>query len=82
MAFEQINEPIEVISLFKEGSLVPVKFLWQGKQYVVSKVNLAYHHFEGRIKIYFFTVSDNANYFKLQFNSDSLNWTLLESYVD
>ncbi len=79
---EQINDPIEVISSFKEGKIRPLKFLWKGREFLVSKINLTYHHFEGRVKIYYFAVSDSANYFKIQFNSDSLNWTLLETYVD
>jgi hypothetical protein len=80
--FQEINESIQVITSFADGKIKPLKFLWQGREFLVSKVNLTYHHFEGRVKIYYFAVSDSANYFKLRFNSDNLNWTLLESYVD
>ena len=80
--YQQINEPIQVISKFTEGKILPLKFLWQGREFFVQKINLTYHHFECRAKIYYFAVSDSANYFKLQFDSNSLNWTLLESYVD
>jgi hypothetical protein len=80
--YQEINDPIEVAGIFKTGKLIPLKFLWKGREYAVKQINLTYHHFEGKVKIYFFTVSDNANYFKLQFNSDTLGWTLLESYVD
>lgn len=79
---EEINEPIEVITIFKENKLIPFKFLWHGREILVKKVNLTYSRFEGRVKFYFFAVSDNANYFKLQFNTDNLSWTLLESYAD
>jgi len=79
---EQINEPIEVVSYFKQGRLIPVKFFWQGKPYFVQKVNLDYSHWEGRSKVYYFAVSDNVNYFKLQFDTDTLKWILLESYTE
>ena len=79
---EQINEPIEVIVKFARDQVVPVKFLWQTKEYLVKKVNLVYSRSEGKTKFYFFAVSDNANYFKLQLNSDTLSWTLLETYVE
>lgn len=79
---EQINETVDVVTLFKQNKTVPWKFLWQGKEFVISKVNLTYSTWEGRSKIYYFAVSDNCNYFKLRFNTDSLCWTLLESYVD
>ena len=80
--FSQINEPIEVISKFKTGLMEPVKFLWGGREYLVKKINLSWSHFEGRSKIYYFAVSDGANYFKLRFNSENLSWTLLESYTE
>ena len=80
--FEQVNEPIEVISKFAENKLIPVKFLWQGREFIVQKVNLTYSTWEGRSKIYYFAVSDSMNYFKLRFDSEKLSWTLLESYTD
>jgi hypothetical protein len=80
--FNEINESIEVIAKFTKDQAVPVKFLWQGKEYLVKKLNLVHTRYEGRTKYYFFAVSDNTNYFKLQFNSENLNWTLLESYAE
>jgi len=80
--YQTINEPIQVVSNFKDGKILSLKFLWKDREYLFNKINLTYHHFEGRVKFYYFTVSDSANYFKLQFDADSLNWTLLESYVD
>lgn len=92
--FNQINEPIEVVTIFRGNKLIPFKFLWparpasgsvagrQGREILVKKVNLSWSCFEGRVKFYFFAVSDDSNYFKLQFNSDNLSWTLLEVYSE
>lgn len=80
--FQEINESIEVAALFRSRKIIPLKFLWQGKEYVIKKINLTYSSWIGRSKIYYFAVSDSANYFKLQFNSEELSWTLLESYTD
>lgn len=82
MAYEQVNEPIQVAAIFKNSELKPLKFLWHGREYLISKINLAYSSFEGREKLYFFAVSDGNNYFKMQFNSGNLIWTLLETYVE
>lgn len=79
---EQINQPVEVVTIFKETGALPWKFLWQGKEYLVKKINLTYSSWEGRHKMHYFAVSDNSNYFKLKFNTDNLRWTLLESYVE
>lgn len=80
--FSEINEPIEVMTLFRDGKALPLKFFWHGREITIKTINLTWSHWEGRAKIYYFAVSDSANYFKLRFNSNSLNWTLLESYVD
>ncbi|HTL39202.1 MAG TPA: hypothetical protein VL306_00080 [Methylomirabilota bacterium] len=79
---ESINEPIEVMALFKLKHTMPNRFWWQGKEIVIQKINLAYSKREGRNKFYFFAVTDGANYFKLQLNAESLTWTLLETYVE
>ncbi len=79
---EQINEPIDVIAKFTGNKTIPIKFLWKGREILIQKINLTWSNFEGRAKFYFFAVSDNTNYFKLQFNCDNLTWTLLESYAD
>lgn len=80
--YEPINQPVQVAALFWDGHAKPLKFLWNGREYPVKSVNLAYARHEGRSKLYYFTVSDESNYFKLQFNSDDLTWTLLETYVE
>jgi hypothetical protein len=79
---EEVNEPIDVACRFIGNQLIPVRFLWHGQEIIIEKINLSWSNFEGRAKFYFFAVSDNANYFKLQFNSENLSWTLLESYAD
>lgn len=79
---EIVNEPIEVVAIFGSEKVLIWKFLWQGREFPISKVNLMYSSREGRSKLYYFAVSDNNNYFKLQFDTDNLKWTLLESYVE
>ena len=80
--FEQINDPIEVIASIGEGKITPRKFLWRGREFLVTAVNLSWSVWEGRSKLYYFAVSSDANYFKLEFNSNKLVWVLLESQTD
>lgn len=80
--YESINQIIQVAALFKGGQAIPLKFMWNGREYPVRTVNLSYTQYEGRSKIYYFAVSDDSNYFKLRFNSNDLGWTLVETYVE
>ncbi len=79
---EQINEPIEVEVYFGPGQVRPRKFIWHGRKYEIQKVNLTYAKRDGRVKFYYFAVSDSTNYFKLEFNTETLFWKLVEIYVE
>ena len=78
----KLNDPIEVAAKFQQGHLIPWKFLWQGREIKINKVNLVHHVWEGRSKIYYFAVSDSTNYFKLRFDTDKLTWRVVEVYAD
>ena len=78
--YEIINEPVEVFVGFFKEKLRPLVFRWRNKKYAINKVNLVYISYEGKNKIYYFFVSNNVNYFKLCFNTESLNWKLMELY--
>lgn len=79
---QELDDAIQVAATFTNGRLSPVKFVWRAREYKVVQINLTYSRFEGRAKIYYFAVSDGANFFKLRFDSHSLAWSLIETYVE
>lgn len=87
---EKINEPIEVIVQFSPsassgqgGVKVLPKFLkWRGKTYRVEKVNLVHRERDGNDKIYYFSVSDNVNFFRLAFYTRDLSWRMEELFFE
>ncbi|MFH1598617.1 MAG: hypothetical protein ABIB97_06185 [Patescibacteria group bacterium] len=80
--YETINEPIKVLVSFGLNKMRPLVFEWRGKRYIVNKVNLVHCQKAGNDKLYHFSVSDEANYFKLSFNTRDFNWQLEELYYD
>jgi len=80
--WEIINQRVQVEVLFGLNQAQPQRFTWQGREITVKKVNLVYSSFVGRAKVYYFAVSDDTNYFKLQLETDKLAWTLVEVYSD
>ncbi|MBU0613547.1 hypothetical protein KKB10_06090 [Patescibacteria group bacterium] len=80
--YETINETIEVLVRFGTKTVAPTIFRWRNKVYKVKKVNLAHSGKVGEEEWYYFSVSDDANYFKLAFNSTTLKWYLDELYID
>lgn len=74
-----IYESIQVLASFKDRLINPLAFVWNNRKYVIRKVNLIHRARKGRDMLYFFSVSDDANYFKLRFDTGDMSWELEEA---
>ncbi len=77
---EKINEQIEVLVAFMLDRVIPLSFSWKNKKYSVDKVNLVNSEKVGQTKLFIYSVSSGNDYFKLCFNTNSNNWSLIEAY--
>lgn len=69
MTFEDIFEPIEVISHFKKGHMRPLRFKWNGRVYKIHQMNGHWISHRGYNKQHHFSIiSDSSDYFELQFD--------------
>jgi hypothetical protein len=82
MTHQKYNEPVDVLASFTKRSAVPHAIKWGRRRYNVEKVNLVHVANEGRSKIFYFSVSDKLNFFKLRFDAGNLEWRLLELYSE
>ena len=82
--YDHINETVEVLVDFRWPRVRPTLIRWNNRNYPIESVNFVHTAKEGDIRMYYFTVSDtgSANVFKLEFNTGSLEWKLLEIYTD
>lgn len=79
---EMIHEPIDILVSFQRGRVIPILFMWRGKKYAIQKLNLIHKKKNGNDTIYYFSVTDAANAFKLSFSVPSLHWRIEEWYSD
>jgi hypothetical protein len=79
---EKLDEPIEVVAHFKADKIMPAAFRWQGRVYHITKLNLVHKERDGRDTIYHFSVSDQANFYRLSFFTRDLGWRISEIYND
>ncbi len=79
---EKIDEPIEVLVSFKTKKIIPSLFRWRGKDYRIEKVNMIHKERDGSDKIYYFSVSDKTNFFRLAYFTRDLSWRIEELYFD
>ncbi len=78
--YETINEPVKVLVSFFKNRVRPLAFEWHGRRYPVKQVNLIHSARKGEARVYFFSVSDDTNYFRLAFDTKTLEWELQEMY--
>ncbi len=83
MIYEEIFEPVDVITLFQNGILQPLRFKWQGSVYKVAKVQSHWMVPLGRGRAHHFAVSTGSpDSYELIFNSYNLNWQLARVGLD
>ncbi len=82
MSVEAINEPVEVRVDFCARRVIPRVMNWNNKNYPIRSVNMIHSTRHGASKLFLFSVSDRTNYFKLQLDTDNLEWRLLEMYAE
>jgi hypothetical protein len=77
---EHMNERVGVITVFNhiKNTVMPARVIWRERTYNITK--LGYHHKvkSGRTTLHIFSVCNESMAFKLQFNTESLIWTLEE----
>lgn len=79
---EALDEPINILVNFNGTRVIPLFFKWRNKKYKIEKLNLVHKKRDGNDTIYYFNVSDNANYFKLSFSLKNMNWKIEELYYE
>jgi hypothetical protein len=77
---EKLDEPIAIIVKFSGGQVVPVRFVWRGQTYEVAKLNMVHHAGAGDDRVYYFSVSDSTNFFRLAFRVKDLSWRIEELF--
>lgn len=77
---ETIDESVSVdlLSNHLKGHAYPWVVHWRGARYLINKVGFHHRLHDGDILYHLFSVSDGNIFFKLQFNTKTLAWRLLE----
>jgi hypothetical protein len=77
MRYEEIGDPVDVITLFHNGNMSPLRFRWKSQVFKVSKVNGGWLSEEGLSKRKHFAVSvGTSDVYELSYSVDSQRWEL------
>ncbi|MEK7665795.1 MAG: hypothetical protein AAB337_02875 [Patescibacteria group bacterium] len=55
---------------------------WNNREYQFNKIHLVHTAREGTKRVFYFSLSDTVNAFKLKLDPELLEWRLVEVYVD
>lgn len=77
-----LNDPVEVIVSFAHNRVRPMRMRWNEREYDFKQVHLIHTAKEGTKRIFYFSLSDTVNAFKLKLDAELLEWHLVEVYVD
>jgi hypothetical protein len=81
--YQDIEETIDVIALFENGVIKPIRFRWNGRAIRIKRVTGVWQEDVGQTKIRYFAVLDNAsNFFQLAYDERNTRWALNKIWVE
>jgi hypothetical protein len=81
-AVEEIDEPIDVMTIFRDGAIRPVKFKRGGRTYTISRVTYEWITKEGSYPLYHFAVmADGDDVYEIHLNTFTMSWTLAKVHM-
>ena len=81
--YQNIEEPIEVLALFQQGKILPLKFRWKGRTYKIKRLENKWKSDAGEKNCWHFSVCDSAsNLFQLTYNEEYRTWQLSKLWIE
>jgi len=80
---EELNETIDVITVFREGRMAPVKFRWAGRTHQVARVAYRWVTRLGAYPVHHFSVATaDGQLCELALNTQNMQWSLLKVQME
>lgn len=77
MRYEDIGDKVELIALFRDGRIQPLKFRWKDRVYRIERVNGEWVSDQGQTRFYHYSVmTTGPDVYELTYNGDTRGWTL------
>ena len=80
---QEIDQPIDVMAVFQEGRMIPVRFRWNGRVIKIVRVTGRWKTSEGRFRIKRFAVIDkNSQFCQLSYRERTGEWFLDKMWME
>ncbi len=79
---QKIDQPIEVMVVFKKRRMIPVRFKWNGRVVRIAKLTGWWKSYEGEFKIRHFGVMDqDGQFYQVSYRERTTEWFLEKIWV-
>ncbi len=82
MLHEHYHDPVKVLAVFDGERVQPKAFKWGAHTYTIAKVTNVHSTFDGRERIFFFSLATETEFFRIEFHTETLTWLLVEHYQE
>ena len=80
---EELNDPIDVVTVFRDGKMAPVKFRWAGRTYPIARVAYAWVTRQGAYPVHHFSVfTDDGQSVEILLNIQTMQWSIVKVQMD
>jgi hypothetical protein len=80
-AFESLDDPVDVLTVFEDGALRPLRFRWQGRVVRVRRVSGSWTRREGPALLRYYAVDGSpAGTYELCFDPRGPAWRLTRAW--
>ncbi len=80
---QELNEPVDVVTIFREGRMAPVKFRWAGRTHPVTRVAYRWVTRQGAYPVHHFSiVADGDTTYELILNTQPMQWSVAKVQME
>lgn len=81
--YQEMDEAIEVMVLFRKHHMKPFRFRWKDRTYKISEVTGDWKTDVGTYRIRHFAVVDtSSNFFQLSYDERKTSWVISKIWVE
>jgi len=80
---QDLNDPIDVVTVFHEGRMAPMKFRWAGRTHPVTRVAYRWVTRQGSYPVHHFSVvTPNDQLCEIALHTQNMQWSLLKVQME
>lgn len=80
--YQDLNAPISVVAIFRNGKLLPHSFVWRDRTYLVQSVSFEHQQSQGKARVLIFSVNTKNNMYEISFNTEQMLWRLERAWTE